>query len=141
MRGIIGGTYKYQIDSKGRVRIPAKVKALLGDNLWICIGDKENLVIYTEEMMDQIYDKYSRMEVTDPEYASHRLIFANLYPFVPDAQDRYQIPQSLRDAFGLKDEAVFVGMVNKLEVWREDVYFDTLEKDFPDRQIPRFSRK
>ena len=69
------------------------------------------------------------------------MIFANLYQFVPDNQDRYQIPQSLREVFGLKDEAVFVGMVNKLEVWREDVYFETLARDNPDRHIPRFSRK
>ena len=141
LRNFIGGTFKYQIDSKGRVRSPAKIKSLLGDNLWICVGDQENLVIYTEEMMDQLYDKYARMEVTDPEYGKMRIIFANLYQFLPDSQDRYQIPQGLRDAIGLKDEALFIGMVNKLEIWREDVYYETLARDFPDRQIPRLAKK
>ena len=141
LRKFIGGTYKYQIDSKGRVRIPAKIKSLLGDNLWICVGDQENLVIYTEEMMDQLYDKYARMEVTDPEYVKHRYIFANMFQFVPDSQDRYQIPQILRDALGLKDEALFVGMVNKLEIWREDVYYETLARDNPTKSIYRPERK
>ena len=141
MRNFIGGTYRYQIDSKGRVRIPAKIRTLLGENLWICIGEQENLVIYTEEMMDQLYDKYARMEVSDPEYVKQRYIFANMFQFVPDSQDRYQIPQILRDTLGLKGEALFVGMANKLEIWREDVYYATLEEDNPTRTIRRAERR
>lgn len=141
LRKFIGGTYKYQIDSKGRVRIPAKIKNLLGDNLWICIGEQENLVIYTEEMMDQLYDKYAKMEVSDPEYVKQRYIFANMFQFVPDSQDRYQIPQILRETLGLKGEALFIGMANKLEIWREDVYYDTLAKDNPNKTIRRLEAK
>ena len=141
MRNFIGGTYKYQIDDKGRVRIPAKIRNLLGNNLRICIGEQENLVIYTEEMMDQLYDKYSKMEASDPEYIKQRFIFANSFNFDPDSQDRYQIPQRLRDMIGLKNEALFVGMANRLEIWREDVYFETLARDNPNRVIKRVDTK
>ena len=141
MRKFIGGTYRYQIDSKGRVRIPAKIKSLLGDNLYISLGDQENLVIYTEEMMDQLYDKYGKLEPSDPEYRRQRIIFANTFQFAPDSQDRYQIPQILREMMGLKGEALFVGVANRLEIWREDVYYDTIAKDNPDKIIRRIEDK
>ena len=141
LRKFIGGTYKYQIDAKGRVRIPAKIKSLLGENLYISLGEQENLVIYTEEMMDQLYDKYAKLEASDPEYVKHRIIFANTFQFLPDSQDRYQIPQILREMMGLKDEALFVGVANRLEIWREDVYYETLERDNPGKIIRRIEGK
>jgi len=141
LRNFIGGTYKYQIDAKGRVRIPAKIKNLLGSNLMIGIGDQENLVIYTEDMMDQLYDKYSKMEVSDPEYKKQRYKFGLMFYFTPDTQDRYQIPQILREKIGLKSEALFVGMANKLEIWREDVYYKTLAEDNPDKEISSIKGK
>ena len=141
LRKFIGGTYKYQIDAKGRVRIPVKIKSLLGDNLFISLGDEENLVIYTEEMMDQLYDKYGKLESSDPEYKRQRLIFANTFPFIPDSQDRYQIPQVLREMMGLKGEALFIGVANRLEIWREDVYYATVAKDNPDKVIRRIEDK
>ena len=64
-----------------------------------------------------------------------------MFQFVPDSQDRYQIPQILRETLGLKDEALFIGMANKLEIWREDVYYETLAKDNPNKTIRRLERK
>ena len=137
MRDFISGTYRHQIDDKGRIRIPAKIKNLLGEKLWISVGDQENLVIYNEETIDQLYDKYGKLESSDPAYRNQRYIFANTFRFQGDAQDRYQIPQVLRDLIGLKNEALFVGMANRLEIWREDTFLETLARDNPNRTINR----
>lgn len=137
MRDFISGTYRHQIDEKGRIRIPAKIKDLLGEKLWISIGDQENLVIYNEQTIDKLYDKYGEMESTDPAYRRQRYIFANTFRFQGDSQNRFQIPQILRDLIGLKNEALFVGMANRLEIWREDTYIETLAHDNPNRVIKR----
>ena len=137
LRNFISGTYRYQIDDKGRIRIPAKIKSLLGEKLWISVGDQENLVIYTEEMIDQLYDKYAKLEPTDPAYKRQRYVFANTFRFQGDAQDRFQIPQILCDMIGLKDKALFIGMANRVEIWKEETYYDTLAKDNPDKIIRR----
>ena len=138
MRNFISGTYRYQIDDKGRIRIPAKIKNLLGEKLWISVGDQDNLVIYTEEMIDQLYDKYAKLEPDDPSYRRQRYVFANTFRFQGDSQDRFQIPQMLRDMIGLKNEALFVGMANRVEIWREDTYLETLARDNPNKVIRRF---
>ena len=138
LRNFIGGTYRYQIDPKGRIRIPAKIKKLLGDTLWISVGDQENLVIYTEEVVDQLYDKYSKMESSEEGYKKQRYFFAYTFRFIPDSQDRFQIPQVLRDLIGLKEDALFVGMANRVEIWRPDTFFDTLVQDNPNKPVRPF---
>ena len=40
----------------------------------------------------------------------------------------------------LEDEALFIGMANKLEIWREDVYYETLAKDNPTKTIRRLEK-
>ena len=51
---IISGTYKYQIDSKGRVRIPSRFKELLGRDLLIGYGAGDYLVVYNQDMIQKI---------------------------------------------------------------------------------------
>lgn len=139
MKNIITGTYKYQIDPKGRVRIPARIKELLGHNLSIGYGAGEYLVVYTEDMMDKIYEKYANLEVYDgDEYDSVREMFANIYPFTSDSQDRFQIPLAMREKVGLKDEIVFVGVVNKLEIWSEENFAKRKDKSVSQSNMADF---
>ena len=137
MAKIISGTYKYQIDSKGRVRIPSRFKELLGRDLLIGYGAGEYLVVYNQDMIQMIYQKYGGVEVYDGDvYDSVREMSENLYPFECDNQDRYQIPVALRESVGLKGEVYFVGVVNKLEIWSEENYAKRKDKSVSQSRIP-----
>ncbi len=139
LKNIITGTYQYQIDPKGRVRIPARIKELLGHNLSIGYGAGEYLVVYTEDMMDKIYEKYANLEVYDgDEYDSVREMFANIFPFTADSQDRYQIPLAMRERVGLKNDIVFVGVVNKLEIWSEENFAKRKDKSVSQSNMADF---
>ena len=134
---IISGTYKYQIDSKGRVRIPSRFKELLGRDLLIGYGAGEYLVVYNQDMIQKIYQKYGGVEVYDgDEYDNVREMAENLYPFECDNQDRYQIPVALRESVGLKGEIYFVGVVNKLEIWSEENYLKRKDKSVSQSRMP-----
>ena len=139
MRNFIGGTFKYQIDSKGRVRIPSKLKELLGRDLLIGYGAGEYLVVYDQDMIEKIYEKYSSVEVYDGDaYDSVREMAENLFPFECDSQDRYQVPAVLRESAGLKGEIVFVGVVNKLEIWSEENYAKRKDKSVSQSRLASF---
>ena len=139
MAKIISGTYKYQIDSKGRVRIPSRFKELLGRDLLIGYGAGEYLVLYNQDMIEKIYDKYSSVEVYDGDtYDSVREMAENLFPFECDSQDRYQIPVALRESAGLKGEIYFVGVVNKLEIWSEENYAKRKDKSVSQSRLADF---
>ncbi len=139
MKNIITGTYKYQIDPKGRVRIPAKVKEMLGKDLLIGYGAGDYLVVYTEDMVDKIYDKYADIEVYDgDEYDSVREIFSNMFPFTCDQQDRYQIPAEMRENVNLIKDIVFVGVVNKLEIWSEEAFSSRKNKSVSQSRMQDF---
>ena len=136
---IISGTYKYQIDSKGRVRIPARFKELLGRDLLIGYGAGDYLVVYNQDMIQKIYDKYAGVEVYDGDtYDSVREMAENLFPFECDNQDRYQVPAALRESAGLKGEIYFVGVVNKLEIWSEENYAKRKDKSVSQSRLADF---
>jgi len=136
---IISGTYKYQIDSKGRVRIPSRFKELLGRDLLIGYGAGDYLVVYNEDMIQKIYEKYAGVEVYDGDtYDSVREMAENLFPFECDSQDRYQVPAALRESAGLKGEIYFVGVVNKLEIWSEENYLKRKNKSVSQSRLTDF---
>jgi len=137
---IISGTYKYQIDSKGRVRIPSRFKELLGRDLLIGYGAGEYLVVYNQDMIKKIFDKYAGVEVYDGDlYDSVREMSENLFPFECDNQDRYQIPVALRESVGLKGEIYFVGVLNKLEIWSEENYAKRKDKSVSQSRLGSFT--
>ena len=139
MAKIISGTYKYQIDSKGRVRIPSRFKELLGRDLLIGYGAGDYLVVYNEDMIQKIYEKYAGVEVYDGDtYDSVREMAENLFPFECDSQDRYQVPAALRESAGLKGEIYFVGVVNKLEIWSEENYLKRKNKSVSQSRLTDF---
>ena len=137
---IASGTYKYQIDSKGRVRIPAKLKDALGKDLLIGYGAGEYLVIYSQEMVCNLNEKYSGVEVyAGDQYDSIREMTENLFSFECDAQDRYQIPLALRESVGLKEgEIYFIGVFNKVEIWSEENYFKRKDKSVSQSRLAGF---
>lgn len=140
MATVISGTYKYQIDSKGRVRIPARFKDVLGRDLLIGYGAGEYLVVYNQDMIKKIFEKYAAVEVYDGDlYDSVREMSENLFPFECDNQDRYQIPVALRESVGLKGEIYFVGVLNKLEIWSEENYAKRKDKSVSQSRLGSFT--
>lgn len=135
----ITGTYYYQIDPKGRVRIPPKIREKLGSELSIGYGAGEYLVIYSQETIDKLAEKYSEVEIIDGDvYDSVREMFGNIFSLSMDNQDRYQIPVQMRERVGLKDDIVFVGVVNKLEVWSLENYNKRKEKSVSQSNMADF---
>ena len=117
------GSYFYQIDPRGRMRLPANFKALLGEDLHIGYGTGKFLVVYTAEAVAELSQK--RREV-DPEDISklkmYRNLFASMKEFVCDVQGRYKIPSDYCEQFGLKDEIVIVGNDSMVEIWSRENY-------------------
>lgn len=132
---MLTGTYFYQIDPKGRMRMPSTLRDEVGGNLMIGYGSGDFLVVYTEEMMKTYYNEYSSVKLTDYEKQREvREFFGSMKPFNGDSQARYQIPQDMREAVGLKDEIVIIGALAWLEIWSKSAY------EMREEDSVRFSR-
>ncbi len=120
---MLTGTYFYQLDPKGRMRMPAALRDEVGGNLMIGYGSGDFLVVYTEEMMKNYYNEYASVKLNDYEKQREvREFFGSMKPFNGDTQARYQIPQDMRESAGLKDDIVIIGALAWIEIWSKKAY-------------------
>lgn len=112
------GQYEHTIDEKGRMTIPARYRELLNDSAYITQGFDHNLIVMTAPVFEQIYQRVNQMSLTNPVTRQlKRLIFSHADKVEFDRAGRILIPSFLREAIGLQDSAVMVGVGSYFEIW------------------------
>ena len=109
------GQYAHNIDAKGRLFIPAKLREELGETFHVTIGLDHCLSIYSDESWADFTDKvrvlpYSKAKALRP-------LFANAVDCEPDGQGRILIPTKLREYANLQKEVVVIGSFDRAEIW------------------------
>ncbi len=111
------GTYEHGLDDKGRMVLPAKIRAQLGETGMVgmahgCLG------LWTLDGFDAIADLLAEKVAADEaSVRSLQLFMAFAAEVTPDQQGRVVIPQSLRDYAGLTSEVVVNGRKDRAEIW------------------------
>jgi len=118
------GEYFHQIDAKGRVRIPGKLKAALGDGAMVTKGTGGCLFLFPrEELQTVIRNKASHIKLSDIEAANPlRILFSSAQELEEDNQGRTMIPQNLRQFAKLEKDIVFIGVGDRAEIWERGLY-------------------
>lgn len=115
------GEFRHQLDEKGRVRVPARIKSFLDDNSVITRGLNGCLYIYNSKSFEELVSKFQMIPLHDQEaQEAFSRFFAGVYNIEEDGQGRMMIPQPLRTT--LKKNIVFVGSFNKIELWDEETF-------------------
>ncbi|MFA5133843.1 MAG: division/cell wall cluster transcriptional repressor MraZ [Patescibacteria group bacterium] len=114
------GEYEHNLDEKGRLAIPAKFRSELQGGLVVTHGLDNCLFVYSLEAWKELAKKLATMSFTQKDKrAFNRLMFAGATDFIPDAQGRIVLPESLRKYAGLSKEAVITGVYDRLEIWNK----------------------
>ena len=118
------GEYFHQIDAKGRVRIPGKLKSGLGENAMVTKGTNGCLFLFSQtELQTTIYDKIAAVPLSDLTAATAmRALFSGAQELEEDGQGRTMIPQNLRGFAKLSKDIVFIGVGNRAEIWSREAY-------------------
>ena len=109
------GQYFHNIDAKGRLFIPAKLREQLGDTLHVTVGQDGCLSVYSDTEWEKFQQKLDERNFTDVKKL--RLMFAYMADCEPDAQGRILIPTKLREYAGLQKEVVVIGSFDRAEIW------------------------
>ena len=109
------GQYAHNIDAKGRLFIPAKLREELGSTFHVTIGQDGCLSVYSDEGWAAIEEKLKAMSYS--QIKRTRFVFAYASDCEPDAQGRILLPAKLRDYAGLKKEVVVIGCFDRVEIW------------------------
>ncbi len=131
---IMTGTHNHNIDAKGRMNFPAKLREILGETFKICPSVGGNYIsVYSEERYARISEELFRLPGSEGENF-RRWFFALVSDAQPDKQGRILIKQELRDFARLDKDVVVVGAGNKAEIW-DKVRWDGVNASFDPSSI------
>ena len=122
------GEYAHQMDSKGRLIIPARYRSYLTKEAVLTRGIDRNLVIYPQEAWQSVSEQINQMPITHPTArALRRLLFSGAVRLSLDRQGRILIPTYLRDYASLHNTVLVVGMESFIELWQPENWRQTLD--------------
>lgn len=119
---MFSGTHKLTIDEKGRLAIPARVRAQLaeshGTQIAITLGP-ECVEIYPAPVFRSIAEAILKIRERPKRVLMQRMFVGNAVEVELDAQGRVNVPPLLRERMKLGAEVVLVGLTNHFELWPE----------------------
>ncbi len=123
------GTYYHNIDVKGRLNFPTKLREVLGPTFYVTKSlDQPCLTVYSQEEWDRLSAKVAAIPESKGGQIK-RWLFSGAGVLVPDKQGRVLLPQDLRTFAGLEKDVVVIGANNKAEIWDKSRW-DSLNASF-----------
>ena len=131
MNGLTG-EYSTTLDEKGRISLPAKIKAAIDcSSLVVTRGFDKCLWLFTPEEWEKISS--SVMEKASPFNPRHRSVLRHLISPATeieiDKSGRLSITQTLRESAGLTKDCVLLGVDKYMELWDAESYEKYLEEN------------
>jgi MraZ protein len=112
------GEYRHSVDSKGRVAIPIRFRAPLGEGAMLARWVDGCAAIFPRSSFDDLAEKVSKLPISDERArAFSRFLFAGAFEVETDQQGRILLPAAIRDWSGVTAEAVVVGARDHVEIW------------------------
>ncbi len=128
------GEYDCKLDAKGRLALPAKVKAALPDvanqELVLRRGFESCLILYPMIEYKKIINRVRALSEFNEEYRKfQRSFFRGNAEVELDSAGRINIQNRMLEYADLTKEVVLVGLGNRVEIWNPDLYEENLIND------------
>ena len=82
------------------------------------LGDRQFLLVLPPKRWNMVLERLNEMSLFDDEAAmAERVIGGSSAHLKLDKAGRLCLPEELADVAGLRKEAIFVGRLNKFEIW------------------------
>jgi MraZ protein len=117
------GQHRYQLDSKGRIALPAKFRDAFEGGVYLTLGQDDCLYAFPLEEWQRRKEEVGSRPLSGGDARAYaRMFFGNAERADLDSQGRLVIPARLRAAVGLEREAVVVGVSERLDIWAAPVW-------------------
>lgn len=128
------GEYQHNIDTKGRLIVPAKFRDSLGESFVITRGLDQCLFGYPLDEWRQLEEKLKTLPMTKKDArAFTRFFFSGAIECEIDKQGRINLPTTLIGYAKLEKECVVLGVSSRIEIWNKGIweeYFTESEESF-----------
>ncbi len=128
------GEYDCKMDAKGRLVLPARIKARLPEDsaqqIVITRGFEPCLVVYPYSEWQKVFQKVASLNEFNEEYRTFQRNFLRGNTEAElDSVGRFLVPRSMAMYARLDKDVIAVGMGNRVELWNPEVYNDFLMQD------------
>jgi len=122
------GSFKYSVDTKGRVSIPARFRKYVnqeaGETFIMTRGIVQCIDIYPQDFWkEDVLVRINQLDDFDPEESAFKRLISELAAEDKlDSQSRLLIPKNLLEFAGIDREVIILGQNKKIELWNPDIY-------------------
>ena len=126
------GSFKYSVDTKGRVSIPAKLRKFVdpksNDAFVMTRGTTKCIDVYPMNFWEElVQSKLNQLNSFEPKEAMFlRMFLQEAAEDKLDSQSRLLIPKNLIDYAELSKDVLILGAIKKIEIWNPQNYEDYL---------------
>lgn len=125
--------HESKLDAKGRLVLPARIKAQLPDGeqeLVIRKGFEQCLILYPTVEFKKVFSKISSLSEFNEEYRKlQRNFLSGVVTVELDTNGRFLLPRNMLAYAQLDKEVTLVGTGNKVEIWNPSIYEKHLIND------------
>lgn len=115
------GEFTSRVTNGNRVAIPVKFRKDLRRFLYLTQGYEGCLVLVDEERFNNLTQGVAEKPfIRGDVRETTRFLLGSAYEIEPDEQGRFVLPGALRDYAGIKNEVIFLGLKNWIEVWDKE---------------------
>ncbi len=112
------GEYKSKVAEKKRVSLPKKFRDEIGDDLILTRGYEQALILVNKKLWKNIAKEVINGSFTNKDIRdTSRFLVGGAKEIEMDTQGRFVIPTPLYDHAKLKEDIVFLGLINWIEIW------------------------
>lgn len=135
------GSHAINMDSKGRIAIPSRVRELLEDcngNI-VLTAHTENrcLHMYPENQWQEILPKIEALpSFNKVSRRAKLLLIGHASPLELDANGRVLVPPTLREYAKLEKKLMLVGQGKGLELWSEEKFAEYIDSSVDSEDMP-----
>ena len=117
------GEYEHSLDAKGRMIMPAKLRADIGETFIVTKGLDGCLFAFSQNEWLNFETKLKALPLSDKNARNFvRFFLSGATECEIDKQGRFLIPNNLREAANLDKEVIIIGVGTRLEIWNKDTW-------------------
>ena len=129
MSSIFCGEHRLSLDEKGRMRVPNKLRAQIEGEYVIHAYPPDCLANVPKAAFDERFAnraKELKMEDVEEQMGLRQICTTAFIP-EEDSQGRFVLPARLKEKAGIKKKVVFLGVIDRIEIWSEERYDATFD--------------
>lgn len=115
------GEYEHSLDAKGRLIMPAKLRADMGEKFIITKGLDGCLFVFSQNEWSNFESKLKELPLTNKNARDFvRFFLSGATECEIDKQGRFLLVSTLRAYAEITKEVIIIGVGTRLEIWKKE---------------------